>query len=134
MYQHLLDAGELSTATTCTALISTYSKAGMYQKAFETYDEMVVRGLERVLLTYVALFRACEMAGTWELALKYFRDMEREGCWPNAAIFNSLIAILCHRGEWQTGNEIYKKMITQTSPECKPDITTWTPLLNAYDR
>jgi pentatricopeptide repeat protein len=97
VYQKLLDCRLQPIATTYTALISAYGKAGQLDKALDTFQAMIYHGCERSVITYSSLISACEKAGKWELALQLFEQMQREGCAPNTVTYNSLITA-CQQG------------------------------------
>ena len=74
--------------------------AGKLDKVLEVYKDMVVKGLERSVITYSSLISACEKAGQWETALQLFEESQRDGCTPNTVTYNSLITA-CAQGEPQ---------------------------------
>ena len=98
MYEGLRNAGHTPIATTYTALISAYGKAGQLDKALDTFYKMVQNGCERNIITYNALLATCEKGGRWELALQLFNQMHKEGCHPNTVTFNSLINVCAQVG------------------------------------
>ncbi len=50
------------------------------------------------VVTYTALISAFERGGQWQLTLAAFEQMCRQGCRPDAIVYNAIIDAL-----WQTG-------------------------------
>jgi pentatricopeptide repeat protein len=91
-------AARRQLGTCVTLLLPPLLLAGKLDKVLEVYKDMVVKGLERSVITYSSLISACEKAGQWETALQLFEESQRDGCTPNTVTYNSLITA-CAQGE-----------------------------------
>ena len=58
---------------------------------------MMHQKCERSVITFSSLISACEKAGNWRLAVRFFEQMHDERCLPNTVTFNSLITA-CAQG------------------------------------
>ena len=61
---------------------------------------MMNQKCERSVITFSSLISACEKAGNWQMAVRFFEQMDHERCLPNTVTFNSLITACGQGAPW----------------------------------
>lgn len=74
-------------------------------------DEMMNIGLKPDTITYNYLMSCYAANGMIDEAEQVYKDLEGNGCNPNAATFRTLIFYLCKKGRFETGYKVFKESV-----------------------
>ncbi|MCO5609478.1 hypothetical protein L7F22_063705 [Adiantum nelumboides] len=106
IHQQLIESGLSSDVRIGSTLINMYSRCGSLEKADIVFRTSPIQHLELwgMLITGYARTGSC-----WR-ALSCLNDMCREGLYPDATIFTSVLAACRHAGQVKEGYQQFKMM------------------------
>lgn len=130
--EELLDEMEAQgcppNVVTYTSVMCSLTNAEEFDEALKIVERMKSAGCKPDTLFFNALIHTLGRAGRVKEAVHVFRvEMPKTGATPNTATYNSMIAMLCHHGQEQDALKVLKDL--ESSPDCKPDVQSYYPLL-----
>ncbi|CAO2830270.1 unnamed protein product [Amaranthus hypochondriacus] len=94
----------------CT-LIRCYGKAGMYDHAINTYNQMEELGTPRTTASFNALLAACNHSRMFDNVPQLFDEMpQRYNFVPDKVSYGILVKSYCEKGEPEMGLQTLKEM------------------------
>lgn len=92
LFQAMMDEGCVANHESYTALLSAYSRSGLFDKAFLILEQMKsTRGCGPDVHTYSILIKSCLQVFAFDKVQVLLSDMEAEGIRPNTITYNTLI-------------------------------------------
>lgn len=128
LFEEMLDNGTHPDPVTFTAVLSACGHAGMVDKAWETFDSMLVRyGIEPSVEHYACMVGVLGRAGELSEAMKFISKMPME---PSAKVWGALLngASVC--GDIEIGKIAFDHLF-EIEPECTGN---YVIMANLYSR
>lgn len=92
LFQAMVDEGCIINHESYTALVSAYSRSGLFDKAFCLLDKMkITDGCEPDVQTYSILIKSCLQVFAFDKVHILLADMESRAIKPNTITYNTLI-------------------------------------------
>lgn len=92
LFQAMIDEGCDVNHETYTALLSAYSRSGLFRKAFAILEQMkVIPDCHPDVHTYSILIKSCLQVFTFDKVQFLLSDMAQQGIKPNTVTYNTLI-------------------------------------------
>lgn len=92
LFQAMVDEGCEPNSESYTALLSAYSRSGLFDRAFSLLEQMKsTRGSEPDVHTYSILIKSCVQVFDFNRMQSLLFDMEAQGVKPNTVVYNILI-------------------------------------------
>lgn len=92
LFQEMIDEGCAVNHESCTALLSAYSRSGLFDKAFSLLEQMKsTPQCQPDVHTYTILIKSCLHIFAFDKVQALLSDMETQGLRPNTVTYNILI-------------------------------------------
>lgn len=109
-------------------LVSLYGKAGMFDNAQKTFDEMPERNCARTVLSFNALMGACVKSKKFDMVEKIFGDVpEKLSIEPDLVSYNTMVKAFCEMGSFDSAVLMIQEM---EKKGVKPDVITFNTILD----
>lgn len=116
LFEAMKDEGCLINHESYTALVSAYSRSGLFDQAFSLLDEMkVTYGCYPDVQTYSILIKSCLHFFDFDKVQILLSDMEKEGIHPNTVTYNTLIDAFGKAGRYTVLIMIYRQLLYKYS-------------------
>lgn len=103
LFQAMVDEGCIINHESYTALVSAYSRSGLFDQAFSLLDKMKhADGCHPDVQTYSILIKSCLQFFEFEKAQILLSDMKSMGIQPNTVTYNTLIDAYGKAGRYST--------------------------------
>lgn len=113
------------------ALISSLSRAGMWQEALDIYSDICAFGIKPDQFTWCALASALGRAGEYDQAMALNKDMtEMWGLQPNLEICNAALLACQQKGRWERALQLLWQM---ESAGISPDVVSFSTAIRACE-
>ncbi|KAK3405948.1 hypothetical protein EUGRSUZ_K02161 [Eucalyptus grandis] len=131
LFQAMIDEGCVANHESYTALLSAYSRSGLFDKAFLILEQMKsTRGCQPDVHTYSILIKSCLQVFAYDKVQDLLSDMEAEGIKPNTITYNTLIDSYGKAKMFAEMESRIAEMLRQ--PDCEPDVWTMNSTLRAF--
>ncbi|XP_073014954.1 pentatricopeptide repeat-containing protein At5g48730, chloroplastic [Primulina eburnea] len=131
LFQAMINEGCFMDREAFTALLSAYSRSGLFEKAFSILDHMKnTRGCSPDVFTYSILIKSCLQVYDFCKVKSILSDMEIEGIKPNTITYNTLIDAYGKSKKFAEMESLLTQMLRQQ--ECEPDVWTMNSTLRAF--
>ncbi|EPS57952.1 hypothetical protein M569_16864, partial [Genlisea aurea] len=131
LFQAMVDEGCEMGSEAYTALLSAYSRSGLFDEAFSILEEMKnIDGCPPDVHTYSILLKSCLQVfdfGKVELLLS---DMEVQGVKPNTITYNTLLDAYGKARRFPEMESLLMQMLRKRG--CEPDVWTMNSTLRAF--
>lgn len=92
LFQAMIDEGCVVDREAYTALMSAYSRSGLFDKAFSILEQMKkISECQPDVFTYSILVKSCLQVYDFGKVQSLLSDMEMQGIKPNTITYNTLI-------------------------------------------
>lgn len=92
LFEAMINEGCVMDREAFTALLSAYSRSGLFVKAFSFLEQMKnTSGCSPDVFTYSILIKSCLQVYDFSKVKSLLSDMEVEGIKPNTITYNTLI-------------------------------------------
>lgn len=92
LFQAMIDEGCVVDREAYTALMSAYSRSGLFDKAFSILDQMKeIPDCGPDVFTYSILIKSCLQVYDFDAVNTLLSEMEVEGIRPNTVTYNTLL-------------------------------------------
>ncbi|KAK9907037.1 hypothetical protein M0R45_002490 [Rubus argutus] len=109
-------------------LVSLYGKAGMFDNAQKTFDEMPERNCARTVLSFNALLGACVKSKKFDMVEKIFGEVpEKLSIEPDLVSYNTMVKAFCEMGSFDSAVLMIQEM---EKKGVKPDVITFNTILD----
>lgn len=109
-------------------LVSLYGKAGMFDNAQKTFDEMPERNCARTVLSFNALLGACVKSKKFDMVEKIFGEVpEKLSIEPDSVSYNTMVKAFCEMGSFDSAVSMIQDM---EKKGVKPDVITFNTILD----
>lgn len=131
LFQAMIDEGCAVNCESYTALLSAYSRSGLFETAFSLLEKMKnTPGCEPDVFTYSILIKSCVHVFEFEKVQTLLSDMADQGIKSNTITYNTLIDAY---GKAKDFAEMEKTLATMLRMgECEPDVWTMNSTLRAF--
>ncbi|XP_020598792.1 pentatricopeptide repeat-containing protein At5g48730, chloroplastic [Phalaenopsis equestris] len=131
LFQAMSDEGCIINHETYTALVSAYSRSGLFDKAFFLLENMKnTDGCHPDVQTYSILIKSCLHYFKFDKVQFLLADMKNLGIEPNTVTFNTLIDAYGKAERFAEMESTLMEMLG--NHDCKPDIWTMNATLRAF--
>ncbi|KAK4747174.1 hypothetical protein SAY87_026211 [Trapa incisa] len=131
LFQAMVDEGCEPNSESYTALLSAYSRSGLFDTACSLLEQMKsTRGCEPDVHTYAILIKSCFQVFDFNRAQSFLFDMEAQGIKPNTVIYNTLIDAYAKAKMFVEVESIIAEMLQES--KCGPDIWTMNSTLRGF--
>ncbi|KAJ9168989.1 hypothetical protein P3X46_020461 [Hevea brasiliensis] len=111
-------------------LILLYGKSGMFDNAYNVFDEMPERNCKRTVLSFNALLAACVNSKKYDKVNELFRNLPQKlEIQPDLVSYNTVIKAFCEMGSLDSGISL---LIEIEMKGVQPDLITFNTLLNGF--
>lgn len=131
LFEAMIDEGCIVNQESYTALLSAYSRSGLFRKAFSILE--VMRNTPNChpdVYTYSILIKSCLHFHEYDKVQILLSDMVSEGVKPNTVTYNTLIDAYGKAKRFVDMESTLVAMLRQR--ECKPDVWTMNSTLRAF--
>ncbi|KAI4314868.1 hypothetical protein L6164_027733 [Bauhinia variegata] len=112
-----------------STLILSYGRAGMFDHALRTYDQMDDLGTPRSANSFNALLNACNQSKLFDKVPQLFDEMPKKyGFMPDKVSYGILVKSFCEAGQPAKAFEIVKEA---EEKGVEPTVVTFTTILDA---
>ncbi|KAH7517549.1 pentatricopeptide repeat-containing protein At5g48730, chloroplastic [Ziziphus jujuba] len=131
LFQEMIDEGCAVNHESCTALLSAYSRSGLFDKAFSLLEQMKsTPQCQPDVHTYTILIKSCLHIFAFDKVQALLSDMETQGLRPNTVTYNILIDAY---GKARKFAEMETTLVEMLQEEdCEPDVWTMNSTLRAF--
>ncbi|KAG6522180.1 putative pentatricopeptide repeat-containing protein At3g15130 [Zingiber officinale] len=117
-----------------TSMLNAYGRNGKFAEVVETYEKMLLEGIEPDKIALLAVLSACSHSGNVIKGLNFFNSILRvHGMVPGAEHYGCVIDMLCKAGNlemaWKFANEMM--MMENKSGGGNLNASVWGALLSA---
>ncbi|XP_071721550.1 pentatricopeptide repeat-containing protein At5g48730, chloroplastic [Rutidosis leptorrhynchoides] len=131
LFQAMIDEGCIVNQESYTALLSAYSRSGLFKKAFSILDEMRnTPNCHPDVYTYSILIKSCLHFHEFDKVQSLLSEMVSQGVKPNTVTYNTLIDAYGKAKRFVDMESTLVEMLRQR--ECKPDVWTMNSTLRAF--
>ncbi|KAJ0971927.1 hypothetical protein J5N97_019886 [Dioscorea zingiberensis] len=131
LFQAMIDEGCIINHESYTALVSAYSRSGLFDEAFALLNEMKsTDGCQPDVYTYSILIKSCLQVFALDKVQELLVDMENQGIRPNTITYNTLIDAYGKAGRFEEMESTLREMLQDCG--CKPDVWTMNATLRAF--
>ncbi|XP_075491167.1 pentatricopeptide repeat-containing protein At5g48730, chloroplastic [Primulina tabacum] len=131
LFQAMINEGCFMDREAFTALLSAYSRSGLFEKAFSILNQMKnTRGCSPDVFTYSIFIKSCLQVYDFCKVKSLLSDMEIEGIKPNTITYNTLIDAYGKSKKFAEMESLLTQMLRQQ--ECEPDVWTMNSTLRAF--
>ncbi|CAL5424952.1 unnamed protein product [Camellia sinensis] len=147
LFQAMIDEGCAVNHESYTALLSAYSRSGLFNKAFSLLDQMKNSpDCKPDVYTYSILIKSCLQLFAFDKVENLLSDMVSQGIKPNTITYNTLIDAYgkAKKITWEVENDFtaitspsFSKMESTLvemlrEGKCEPDVWTMNSTLRAF--
>ncbi|XP_057809124.1 pentatricopeptide repeat-containing protein At5g48730, chloroplastic [Salvia miltiorrhiza] len=131
LFQAMIDEGCVADREAYTALMSAYSRSGLFDKAFSILDQMKkIPNCRPDVLTYSILIKSCVQVYDFDAVKPLLSEMEKQGIRPTTVTYNTLIDAYGKAKRFVEMESVLVQMLRQ--PDCQPDVWTMNSTLRAF--
>ncbi|XP_023759228.1 pentatricopeptide repeat-containing protein At5g48730, chloroplastic [Lactuca sativa] len=131
LFQAMIDEGCDVNQESYTALLSAYSRSGLFRKAFSILEEMKnTPNCHPDVYTYSILIKSCLHFHEFDKVQSLLSEMVSQGVNPNTVTYNTLIDAYGKAKRFADMESTLVEMLRQR--ECKPDVWTMNSTLRAF--
>ncbi|KAL9262751.1 Pentatricopeptide repeat-containing protein [Drosera capensis] len=131
LFQLMIDEGCDVSRETFTALLSSYSRSGLFDEAFSLLEEMKnTRDCRPDVQTYSILIKSCLQLFAFDKVQMLLSDMESQGIKPNTVTYNTLLDAYGKAEMYAEMESLLAKMLMQH--HCQPDAWTMNSTMSAF--
>ncbi|KAG0458190.1 hypothetical protein HPP92_023036 [Vanilla planifolia] len=131
LFQAMADEGCQINHESYTALVSAYSRSGLFDKAFALLEKMkTTDGCHPDVQTYSIIIKSCLCYYEFDKVQILLSDMNNLGMKPNTVTYNTLIDAYGKAGRFAEMESKLMEMLLNR--DCKPDIWTMNATLRAF--
>lgn len=131
LFQAMIDEGCIVNQESYTALLSAYSRSGLFRKAFSLLEEMRnTPNCHPDVYTYSILIKSCLHFHEFDKVQSLLSEMVAQGVKPNTVTYNTLIDAYGKAKRFVDMESTLVEMLRQR--ECKPDVWTMNSTLRAF--
>ncbi|XP_068665719.1 pentatricopeptide repeat-containing protein At5g48730, chloroplastic-like [Aristolochia californica] len=131
LFQAMADEGCIINHESYTALLSAYSRSGLFDKAFLLLDAMKkTPGCYPDVYTYSVLIKSCLQFFKFDQVQALLADMEAHGTKPNTITYNTLVDAYGKAGRFAEMEATLSVMLQ--GQDCNPDVWTMNATLRAF--
>ncbi|KAK9075979.1 hypothetical protein SSX86_004309 [Deinandra increscens subsp. villosa] len=131
LFQAMIDEGCIVNQESYTALLSAYSRSGLFRKAFSILDEMRnTPNCHPDVYTYSILIKSCLHFHEFDKVQSLLSEMVSQGIKPNTVTYNTLIDAYGKAKRFVEMESTLVEMLRQR--ESKPDVWTMNSTLRAF--
>ncbi|KAF3435968.1 hypothetical protein FNV43_RR23060 [Rhamnella rubrinervis] len=131
LFQDMIDEGCAVNHESYTALISAYSRSGLFDKAFSLLEQMKNTPECRPdVQTYTILIKSCLHVFAFEKVEALLSDMETQGLRPNIVTYNILIDAYGKARKFAEMETTIVEMLQEE--DCEPDVWTMNSTMRAF--
>lgn len=131
LFEAMIAEGCILNHESYTALVSAYSRSGLFGKAFSLLNQMkMTDGCQPDVHTYSILIKSCLQYHEFEKVRVLLSEMQFEGINPNTITYNTLIDAYGKASRFEEMESTLMEML-QTH-DCKPDVWTMNATLRAF--
>nr|XP_043620778.1 pentatricopeptide repeat-containing protein At5g48730, chloroplastic [Erigeron canadensis] len=131
LFQAMIDEGCIANQESYTALLSAYSRSGLFRKAYAILDEMKnTPDCHPDVYTYSILIKSCLHFHEFDKVQSLLSEMVSQGVKPNTVTYNTLIDAYGKAKRFVDMESTLVEMLRQR--ECKPDVWTMNSALRAF--
>ncbi|GER32896.1 pentatricopeptide repeat-containing protein [Striga asiatica] len=131
LFQAMTDEGCVVDREAYTALMSAYSRSGLFDEAFSILEQMKkILNCQPDVYTYSILIKSCLQVHDFGKVQSLLADMEMQGVNPNTITYNTLIDAYGKAKKFSEMESVLVRMLRQR--ECQPDVWTMNSTLRAF--
>ncbi|GAB4830220.1 hypothetical protein Ancab_019862 [Ancistrocladus abbreviatus] len=131
LFQAMIDEGCAVNHEAYTALLSAYSRSGLFDEAFSLLQEMKTTPECRPdVQTYSVFIKSCLELLTFDKVKTLLSDMASLGIKPNTVTYNTLIDAYGKAKKFAEMESSLAEMLKQR--DCEPDVWTMNSTLRAF--
>ncbi|KAI4341596.1 hypothetical protein MLD38_026301 [Melastoma candidum] len=131
LFQVMVEEGCPANHESYTALLSAYSRSGLFDKAFLILDRMKNSlDCRPDVHTYSILIKSCLQVFEFDKVQFLLSDMKDQGIKPNTVTYNTLIDSYGRAKRYAEMESTIAEMLLQ--PDCQPDVWTMNSTLRAF--
>ncbi|KAL8208418.1 hypothetical protein R6Q57_007830 [Mikania cordata] len=131
LFQDMIDEGCVVNQESYTALLSAYSRSGLFRKAFSILEEMRnTPDCHPDVYTYSILIKSCLHFHEFDKVQSLLSEMVSQGIKPNTVTYNTLIDAYGKAKRFVDMESTLVEMLRLR--ECKPDVWTMNSTLRAF--
>ncbi|KAJ4956432.1 hypothetical protein NE237_013215 [Protea cynaroides] len=131
LFQDMVDEGCIVNHESYTALLSAYSRSGLFNQAFSILNQMKkTPGCQPDIYTYSILIKSCLHFFDFDKVQTLLSDMETQGIKPNTITYNTLIDAYGKTGRFEEMESTLMQMLSERN--CEPDVWTMNSTLRAF--
>ncbi|KZV34629.1 pentatricopeptide repeat-containing protein chloroplastic-like [Dorcoceras hygrometricum] len=131
LFQAMINEGCVLDREAFTALLSAYSRSGLFERAFSILEQMKsTRGCSPDVYTYSIFIKSCLQVYDFCKVQSLLSDMEVEGIKPNTITYNTLIDAYGKSKKFAEMESLLMQMLRQR--DCDPDVWTMNSTLRAF--
>ncbi|XVF32191.1 hypothetical protein REPUB_Repub17cG0060800 [Reevesia pubescens] len=131
LFQAMIDEGCVVNHEAYTALLSAYSRSGLFDKAFSLLEEMKdTPNCHPDVQTYSILIKSCLQVFAFDKVQALLSDMAIQGIKPNTVTYNTLIDAYGKAKMFQEMEMTLVEMLREK--DCEPDVWTMNSIIRAF--
>ncbi|XP_052171272.1 pentatricopeptide repeat-containing protein At5g48730, chloroplastic [Diospyros lotus] len=131
LFQAMVDEGCVVNCESYTALLSAYSRSGLFDRAFSILEHMKnIPDCKPDIQTYSIFIKSCLQVFAFDKAESLLSDMASEGIKPNTVTYNTLIDAYGKARKFAKMESILVEMLREG--HCEPDVWTMNSTLRAF--
>lgn len=131
LFQAMVDEGCILSPESYTALLSAYSRSGLFDKAFSLLEQMKnTPDCQPDVYTYSILIKSCLHVFAFDKVEILLSDMENEGIKPNTITYNTLIDAYGKAKKFAEMESTLLEMLQER--KCEPDVWTMNSTIRAF--
>ncbi|PKA57781.1 Pentatricopeptide repeat-containing protein [Apostasia shenzhenica] len=131
LFQAMAEEGCVINHESYTALVSAYSRSGLFNEAFSLLENMKNTDCcHPDVQTYSILIKSCLQYSKFDKVLFLLSDMDSLNIKPNTVTYNTLIDAYGKAGRFAEMESTLMEMLG--NHDCKPDIWTMNATLRAF--
>ncbi|GAV70700.1 PPR domain-containing protein/PPR_2 domain-containing protein [Cephalotus follicularis] len=131
LFQDMVAEGCVVNHESYTALLSAYSRSGLFDKAFFVLEKMKnTHGCQPDVHTYSILIKSCLQVFAFDKVQALLSDMVTQGIRPNTITYNTLIDAYGKAKKFAEMELTLVQMLGEKN--CEPDVWTMNSTLRAF--
>lgn len=123
--RHLFDELPQPNVFAWTALVSFFSRNGLFYECVSTYCEMKVKGVLPDKYVFPRVLRTCSLYSCLEVGVQVHKDVIVSGAERNVHVGNSLIDMYSKCGDLRSGRLVFDLMMER-------DLLSWNSMISGY--